>query len=128
MPIHYAHPDLYIHRFSYVYVYIYICVCVCVYMHIYILYHIYVIYCIYKKYDESDKKTKYIIWKCILYKIYIYIYIYMYYIINIYIYICIYKIYFHKTTLLIFSKAKYKNSRCGLTKYCKFAWNRNCSV
>ena len=37
------------------------CVCVCEYMHIYILYHIYVIYCIYKKYDESDKKTKYII-------------------------------------------------------------------
>ena len=83
------------------------------------------LYIAYIRNMTSQTKKQNILYENVFYIIYIYIYIYMYYIINIYIYIyiyiCICKIYFHKIILLIFSKAKYKNSRCGLTKYCKFA-------
>ena len=83
------------------------------------------LYIAYIRNMTSQTKKQNILYENVFYIKYIYIYIYIYVLyykyIYIYIYICIYKIYFHKITLLIFSKAKYKNSRCGLTKYCKFA-------
>ena len=81
------------------------------------------LYIAYIRNMTSQTKKQNILYENVFYIKYIYIYIYVLYYkyIYIYIYICIYKIYFHKITLLIFSKAKYKNSRCGLTKYCKFA-------